>query len=216
MIYDHITRGAVVHGRVFAANTYTELDIIRSKAEAMGAALFVSGLTKRNGDDAELVDSTAIVGVLVAKATAGELGEVSPQAVIKAASQFAQLEWSSLEGHKRGSVSAGEAPREEGTFLLCWGPLPQVVLSVGQMKLTDEDDDDYDEELDGGEPLYDLLYTQDMAQMPGLEAVDGKKLCWTEFSGCKSVDLSEEAFARYRALVPLHREPKLFLTVRYD
>lgn len=214
MLYEDITEGAIVHGRVLAASSYAELETIQTKAEAMGAKLFVAGDTSPTGDEEGLKHSKAIVGVLVAKAPAGEVREVSPQAVRDAAARVAQLDWSKLDVHARNTVYAyDEADQEsevsDGTFLLCWGPLPQVVCAVGARVDVDDDDDEV-------EPRYDLIRAQDMDQATGPTGVDGKKIAWTEFTGCSYLDLSDEAFARYRAMVPLHTDPKLYLVVRYD
>lgn len=213
MLYQDITEGAVVHGRVLAASTYAELETIQAKARAMGGTLFVAGDTSPTGDEEGLKHSKAIVGVLVAKAAAGDVAEVSPQAVREAAARSSQLDWSKLDGHAPGIVYAYDENEEEsevseGTFLLSWGPLPQVVLSVGH--LVEEGDEDE------AAAVYERYRSQDMDQIPGPLAVDGKKIAWTEFSGCRHVDLSDDALARHRTKVPAHADPKLYLTVRYD
>lgn len=215
MLYEDITEGAVVHGRVLAASTYAELEAIQAKAQAMGATLFVAGDTSPTGDEEGLKHSKAIVGVLVAKAAAGDVAEVSAEAVRGAAARVAALDWSKLDGHAPSIVYAYDENEEEsevseGTFLLSWGPLPQVVLSVG--RLVDEGEGDEDE----GAAVYERYRSQDMDQVPGPLAVDGKKIAWTEFTGCCHVDLSDDAFARHRTKVPAHADPKLYLTVRYD
>jgi len=211
MLYEDITEGAVVQGRVLEASTYAELETIQAEAKAMGATLFVAGDTSPTGDEEGLKHhNKAIVGVLVAKAEAGQVGVVSHDAVQNAAARYAQLDWSKLGGHALGTVyvydeaTDEESEVKEGTFLLCWGPLPQVVLSIGCIVEKES------------KPVYDLHRSQDMDQVGGRVAVDGKRIDWSEFGGCKHVDLSDEAIARYRARVPLHQDPKLYLTVRYD
>lgn len=217
MLYGNVTEGAVVYGRIVQATTYADLEAIQAKAKAMGATLFVAGDTSPTGSEEGLKHSTAIVGLPVAKAVAGTIRKFSLDEVRRAAAQYGALDWTSLGAAPSSTGNPGGASEVgEGTFLLCWGPLPQVVLAVGTMKLVDEDDEDYDEELDGGDPVYELYESTDMGQQPGLEAVDGKKIAWTEFSGCRHVDLSEEAIARYHAMVPLHQKPGLHLIVRYD
>lgn len=185
MRHEDVAEGAVVHGRVLATGSPRELETIRAKADEIGAMVFAAG-------DTDCGPGLAIVGVLVASAPADETAEVSHQLLRDAAEQYARLDLSVLDEHTPGVVIAcddDEQEREvsEGTFLVCWAPRAEVVLSVG--RAVDDEEDERDARRD---------------------------IASTEPTGCRPIDLSERALARYRAAAPTALEPELTLTVRYD
>lgn len=142
------------------------------------------------GNTSDCGHAWAIVGVLVASAPAGGIAEVSEQLLRDAAEQYARLDLSVLDEHTPGVLVAcdeDEAEHEVSEGTFLVCWEPQAHVVLSVGCAEDEEDE---------------TARRDIAS--------------TEQTGCRPVDLSEGALARYRAGAPPHTEPELTLTVRYD
>ena len=122
--------------------------------------------------------------------------------------------WAELAS-KVEELPQGFGTQEPEVYLMCFGPLPQVVLAFGTTHPRSE----------RGTAKYKYFVCQDMDQTPSDTGVDGIEVqidegpAFTEFGDTIVVPrdmLSESTITQLAAQVPSLESPGLFLTVRYD
>lgn len=122
--------------------------------------------------------------------------------------------WAELAS-KVEELPQGFGTQEPEVYLMCFGPLPQVVLTFGTTHPREE----------RGTAKYEYFVCQDMDQTPSDSGVDGVGVpidgspAFTEFDETILVPsdlLSETTLTELAAQVPSLESPGLFLTVRYD
>jgi len=228
MLYEDITTGALVLGHSLdkkltagrAAEIRSKLDHVNAKHSA-DVQLFVPGdsVTDHAGDPEMMLSSSAVYFGLSAEASPC-FEAPHPVSIERVSATYAKIAaipaafWTDLAADIE-ELPEGFGAGEPSLYLMCYGPLPQVVLAFGAKHPREE----------RSSAKYKFFTCQDMDQSPLDMGVDGVDVeideiaAYTEFDDALVVPratFSEGSAAELAAKVPSLDAPGFFLTVRYD